>query len=66
MELICRFNLIYHSYQNFSLLCGNILRRIWIKNYEKRYLYALALIEMASFCGGVYHKRYNGEQDKTP
>ena len=26
----------------------------------------LALIEMASFCGGVHHKRYNGEQDKTP
>jgi len=23
----------------------------------------LALMEVASFCGGVRHKRYNGQQD---
>jgi len=25
---------------------------------------ALALMEAASFCAGVWHKRYSGEQDK--
>jgi len=27
---------------------------------------ALALIEAASFCGGVRHKRYSGEQEIAP
>jgi len=26
----------------------------------------LALMEMASFCGGVRHKRYNGQQETAP
>ena len=26
----------------------------------------LALIEAASFCGGVRHKRYSGEQEMAP
>ena len=27
---------------------------------------ALALMGAASFCGGVRHKRYSGQQDKAP
>jgi len=27
---------------------------------------ALALMEAASFCGGVRHKRYSGQQEMAP
>ncbi len=31
----------------------------------KKFMFSPSPIEMASFCGGVHHKKYNVERDKT-